>query len=107
MLPLLFGYIVSFSAAGGATTLLWVLAFFPPTAVVAMPTLYAIGEAPLWMMLVSMALTVVAIVVVAAVAASIYERSVLHSGKKLGWKEALAAAERDRRRRRRAGVVTD
>ena len=48
MLPLLFGYIVSFSAAGGASTLLWVLAFFPPTAVVAMPTLYAIGEAPVW-----------------------------------------------------------
>jgi ABC-2 type transport system permease protein len=89
MLPLLFGYIVSFSAAGGATTLLWVLAFFPPTAVVAMPTLYALGEAPLWMMLLSMALTVVAVVAVAAVAASIYERSVLHSGKKLGWKEAL------------------
>ena len=46
MLPLLFGYIVSFSAAGGASTLLWVLAFIPPTAVVAMPTLYAIGDAP-------------------------------------------------------------
>jgi hypothetical protein len=29
------------------------------------------------------------VVAVAAVAASIYERSVLHSGKKLGWKEAL------------------
>ena len=62
MLPLLFGYIASFSAAGGASTLLWVLAFFPPTAVVAMPTLYAIGAAEPWMVLVSMALTVVAIV---------------------------------------------
>ena len=49
MLPLLFGYIVSFSAAGGASTLLWVLAFIPPTAVVAMPTLYAIGAAEPWM----------------------------------------------------------
>jgi ABC-2 type transport system permease protein len=89
MLPLLFGYIVSFSAVGGASTLLWVLAFFPPTAVVAMPTLYAIGEAPGWMMAVSMALTVGAIFLVAALAAKIYERSVLHSGKKLSWKEAL------------------
>ena len=44
MLPLLFGYIVSFSIAGGASTLLWVLAFIPPTAVVAMPTLYAVGD---------------------------------------------------------------
>jgi ABC-2 type transport system permease protein len=89
MLPLLFGYLVSFSAAGGASTLLWVLAFIPPTAVVAMPTLYAIGEAPLWAMAVSMALTVAAIVLVAGLAAMIYERSVLHSGKKLGWKEAF------------------
>jgi ABC-2 type transport system permease protein len=89
MLPLLFAYLVSFSAAGGASTLLWVLAFIPPTAVVAMPTLYAIGEAPLWAMAVSMALTVAAIFLVAALAATIYERSVLHSGKRLGWKEAI------------------
>jgi ABC-2 type transport system permease protein len=89
MLPLLFGYIASFSAAGGASTLLWVLAFFPPTAVVAMPTLYAIGAAEPWMVLVSMGLTVVAIVLVAIVAAKIYERSVLHTGRKLSWKEAF------------------
>ena len=89
MLPLLFGYIVSFTAAGGTSTLLWVLAFFPPTAVVAMPTMYAIGAAQLWMVAISMALTVVAIVIVANVAAKIYERSVLHSGRKLSWKEAL------------------
>jgi ABC-2 type transport system permease protein len=89
MLPLLFAYIVSFSAAGGASTLLWVLAFIPPTAVVAMPTLYAIGEASAWMVAVSMGLTVVAVLLVAALAAKIYERSVLHSGKRLGWKEAF------------------
>jgi ABC-2 type transport system permease protein len=89
MLPLLFGYIASFSAAGGASTLLWVLAFFPPTAVVAMPTLYAIGAAQPWMVVVSMALTVVAIVIVAIVASKIYERSVLHSGRKLSWRDAF------------------
>jgi ABC-type Na+ efflux pump permease subunit len=43
MLPLLFGYIASFTAAGGASTLLWVLAFCPPTAVVAMPTSEDLG----------------------------------------------------------------
>jgi ABC-2 type transport system permease protein len=89
MLPLLFGYIASFTAAGGASTLLWVLAFFPPTAVVAMPTMYAIGAAEAWMVAVSMALTVVAIVLVAMLASKIYERSVLHTGRKLSWKEAL------------------
>jgi ABC-2 type transport system permease protein len=89
MLPLLFGYIASFSAAGGASTLRWVLAFIPPTAVVAMPTLYAIGAAEPWMVLVSMGLTVVAIVIVAVVASKVYERSVLHSGRKMSWKDAL------------------
>ena len=41
------------------------------------------------MVVVSMALTVVAIVGVAIVAARIYERSVLHTGRKLSWREAL------------------
>jgi len=89
MLPLLFGYIVSFSIAGGASTLLWVLAFIPPTAVVAMPTLYAAGDAPLWAVGISMALTLGAIVAVAAMAARIYERSVLRTGRKLSWREAF------------------
>ena len=89
MLPLLFGYIVSFSAVGGANTLLWILAFIPPTAVVAMPTLYAIGEAPLVGGVgLSMAITAVGVVVVVAVAAKIYERSVLQS-RKLSWREAF------------------
>ena len=88
MLPLLFAYIVSFSAAGGANTLMWVLAFIPFTAVVAMPTLYALGEAPLWAVGVSMLLTLGAIVLVGALAAKIYERSVLHS-RKLSWRDAF------------------
>lgn len=89
MLPLLFGYLVSFTAAGGANTLMWVLAFVPPTAVVAMPMLYAVGEAPVWAMLVSMALTVAATVLVARLAARIYARSVLQSGKRVRLREAL------------------
>lgn len=90
MLPLLFAYFVSFTVAGGeASTLLWVLAFIPPTAVVAMPTLYAAGEAPLWAVGLSMALTVVAIVAVIGLAARIYERSVLRAGRKLSWREAF------------------
>ncbi len=60
MLPLVAGYIIAFSAAGGTSPLLWVLAFFPPTAVQCMPVLYATGEAPVWAMLLSMAITAVA-----------------------------------------------
>jgi ABC-2 type transport system permease protein len=105
MLPLLFGYIVSFSIAGGASTLLWVLAFIPPTAVVAMPTLYAAGDAPLWAVGVSMALTVAAIVAVAMTAARIYERSVLRTGRKLSWREAFRSP-REIEHRSPAGAVT-
>ena len=93
MLPLLLGYLASFSAAGGANALLWVLAFFPPTAIVAMPALYAVGEASWWMVLVSMGLTVIAIVLVAALAARIYARSVLQSGKRVKLRSALGRSE--------------
>ncbi|MET0457691.1 MAG: ABC transporter permease [Ilumatobacteraceae bacterium] len=106
MLPLLFGYIVSFSIAGGASTLLWVLAFIPPTAVVAMPTLYAAGDAPLWAVGVSMGLTVVAIIAVAMAAARIYERSVLKTGKKLSWREAFRSPREIDSRTTPAGAVT-
>ena len=81
--------LVALDAGGGASLLLWILAFFPPTAVLAMPTLYAVGEAPLWAVFVSMALTAVAVVVVALVSAKIYERSVLRTGKKLSWRAAI------------------
>jgi ABC-2 type transport system permease protein len=93
MIPLLFAYIASFSAASGANTLLWVLAFFPPTAVLAMPTLYAIEAAPLWAVLLSMAITAAAVVVVANLAAKIYERSVLRTSRRVGWREAFRARQ--------------
>ena len=107
MLPLLFAYIVSFSVAGGTSTLLWVLAFVPPTAVVAMPTLYAIGAAEPWMVLVSAALTVGAIVIVAALATKVYERSVLHSGRKLSWRDVVRRSGNDFDTDRRHAAAAD
>ena len=89
MLPLVAGYIIAFSAAGGPSTLLWVLAFFPPTAVQCMPVLYATGEAPVWAMLLSMAITAVAAYALARLAAAIYSRSILKSGKRVSWREAV------------------
>jgi len=91
MLPLLGAYIISFSAAGGASTLLWVLAFLPPTAVLAMPALNAVGDVPAWAVVVSMAATAAAAVLVALLAARIYERSILRSGKRVKWREAFSA----------------
>jgi ABC-2 type transport system permease protein len=89
MLPLIAGYIIAFSAADGASTLLWVLAFFPPTAVQCMPVLYATGEAPIWAMLLSMVITAATAYAIARLAAAIYSRSILKSGKRVSWREAI------------------
>ena len=94
MLPLIAGYIIAFSAAGGAPPLLWVLAFFPPTAVQCMPVLYATGEAPVWAMLLSMAITAVTAYAIARLAAAIYERSILKSGKRVSWRAAVGRSDR-------------
>jgi ABC-2 type transport system permease protein len=95
MLPLIAGYIIAFSAADGPSTLLWVLAFFPPTAVQCMPVLYATGEAPVWAMLLSMAITVVTSYAIARLAAAIYSRSILKSGKRVSWRDAIGRGSSD------------
>jgi ABC-2 type transport system permease protein len=89
MLPLLGGYIIAFSAAGGDSPLLWVLAYFPPTAVQCMPVLYATGAAPVWAMLLSMVITAATAVGVAMLAGAIYSRSILKSGKRVSWRDAI------------------
>lgn len=89
MMPMLAGYIIGFSAAGGASTLLWVLAYFPPTAVLCMPVLNALGLVPWWGVALSMASTLLAAYLIAALAARIYERSILRTGKRVSWREAL------------------
>jgi ABC-2 type transport system permease protein len=92
MVPLVGGYIIAFSAFDGASPLLWVLAFFPPTAVLCMPVLHATGDASLVAVLASMAVTVVAAYGVARLAAVIYSRSILKTGKRVSWSEALRRA---------------
>jgi ABC-2 type transport system permease protein len=92
LMPMLAGYIVGFSAAGGASTLIWVLAYFPPTAVLCMPVLNALGVVPVWGVLLSMALTLATAYLIASLAARIYERSILRTGKRVSWREALRPA---------------
>ena len=90
MLPLILGYIIGFSASEGPNTLLWVLSFFPPTAVLCMPVLSATGAVPVWAVLVSIAITAAFAYVVAMGAARIYERSILKTGKRVRWREAFS-----------------
>ncbi|CAN5537495.1 ABC transporter permease [soil metagenome] len=95
-LPLLIGYIVGFTATAGATPVLWVLAFIPPTAVLCMPVLAATGAAPWWAAAISMVITLIFAYGVARLAARIYQRSILRSGKRVSWRDAITGRTRQR-----------
>jgi ABC-2 type transport system permease protein len=90
-LPLLVGYIASLSAAGsaGPSLLVRVLAFVPPTAPFAMPTLVGLGAVTWWQFAVSVVLSVAATVGVAVVAGRVYRTAVLRTGARVRVREAL------------------
>jgi ABC-2 type transport system permease protein len=92
-LPLLIGYLSTISALsnGDDGRLLRLLSFLPPTAPVTMPIRIAIGAAKPWQVAVSLALMVAGIVGVARLASRIYERSILRTGKRLKFRQALRA----------------
>jgi ABC-2 type transport system permease protein len=84
-IPLLIGYIGSLSALGSGhpTAFLKVLAYLPPTAPFAMPSLVSLGAATWWQVLLSAVITVAATVVVARAAARIYLRAILRTGQRV------------------------
>ena len=90
-LPILVGYIASISALGATSTPLFVrvLAFLPPTAPFAMTVMVAQGSATWWEFLGSVVLTLVAMIGVARVAATVYERAVLLTGRRVRVREVL------------------
>ncbi len=90
--PLIFGYIVSLIgvSSGSASLLVKVLAYLPPTAPFAMPTLVGFGEVTWWQFLLSVALSVVCTVIVARVAARVYRTAVLRTGRRVRLRELVA-----------------
>jgi ABC-2 type transport system permease protein len=89
--PLIFGYIVSLIgvSSGSASVLVKVLAYLPPTAPFAMPTLVGFGEASWWQFLLSAAESVVCTVGVALVAARVYRAAVLRTGARVRLRELV------------------
>ncbi|HEX3426328.1 MAG TPA: ABC transporter permease [Acidimicrobiales bacterium] len=83
--PLIFGYIVSLTAvsSGNPSLLVKVLAYVPPTAPFAMPTLIGFGEATWWQFLLSVVVTLLCTFGVALAAARIYRTAVLQTGKRV------------------------
>ena len=92
-LPILFGYITSFTALGQGepSTLIKVLAYLPPTAPFAMPVLLGLGHATWWQFSVSVAIMVLAIALVARLAGSVYVRAILRTGGRLHLRQLFAA----------------
>lgn len=90
-IPLFVGYFVAFTAlgSGSVSPLVEVLAYLPPTAPLDMPVVVAAGGAGAWQIVLSMAITVVGIVVAARVSATIFGRAILHTGSRLKAREVL------------------
>jgi ABC-2 type transport system permease protein len=90
--PLTFGYIVSLIGVGSgqASPLVKVLAYLPPTAPFAMPTLVGFGEAAWWQFLLSVLLALVCTVGVAFGAARVYRTAVLRTGGRVRLRELAA-----------------
>jgi ABC-2 type transport system permease protein len=93
--PLIVAYALSYTViyANGANLFYKVLGFFPPTAPVAMPVLYAAGDVPAWQAAVSAVLVAAGTVWMARTAATIYGRSVLRTGSRVRLRQVLARGE--------------
>ena len=83
--PALVGYVASITAvsSGHASAFVTVLAYLPPTAPFAMPVLVGLGAVTWWQFLVSIAITVASTVAVARVAAAVYRRAILRTGRRV------------------------
>jgi ABC-2 type transport system permease protein len=89
--PIIVGYILGLvsSGPGPVSPLMKVLAYLPPTAPFEMPLLVAKGEVTWWEFLLAVVLCIGSTVVVARLAAVVYERAVLRTGHRIRLREVL------------------
>jgi ABC-2 type transport system permease protein len=81
-LPIIFAYVISLTAVstGSASSFFKVLAYFPPTAPLAMPALVGLKQATWWEFSASAAISVICTVFMARLAAGVYRRAILRTG---------------------------
>ena len=91
-LPLIVTYTLSYTViyANGANTFYHVLGFLPPTAPIAMPVLYAAGDVPVWQVAVAAVLCAAGTVWMARIAVRIYSNSILRTGPRISFRQAIA-----------------
>jgi ABC-2 type transport system permease protein len=92
--PLFIGYFAALSSVSAAepSPLVKVLAYLPPTAPMCMPTLIQSGSVAAWQVVATVVFSLAASVVMARVAGAIYSNSILRTGKRIKWVEALRSA---------------
>lgn len=92
-IPVLVGYISSLTVAttGTPNTFVDVLAYLPPTAPFAMPTLVGVGAATWWQFAISVVLSIASTVAIARLATSIYRRAILRTGRRVRIRELMSA----------------
>jgi len=78
--------VLSRSPSGTTAT---VLSLLPPLSPILMPGRIALAAAPLWQIMLAIALTLASVVVVARVGGAVYRNSVLHMGPRLRLRDAL------------------
>ena len=90
--PIILGYIVALTSAGSgsASTFVKVLAYLPPTAPFAMPALVGLGAVGWWGLTASALISVVCTFGVARVAAAVYRRAVLRTGRRVRLRELVS-----------------
>lgn len=91
-IPMIVGYVVALTGAAGASgpsLLVKVFAYLPPTAPFAMPALVGAGEASWWEFVISALLSISSTFAVAHVAARVYRRAVLRTGRRVRLREVF------------------
>ena len=89
--PLIAAYVYSITIAssGSAPLLFKVLAYFPPTALFAMPTLVGLGQVSAVPFVASVLIDLVATYLVARVAARVYRRAILRTGARVKLRDLI------------------
>ncbi len=92
--PVIIGYIISLTTleSGNVSLFFKVLAYLPPTAPFAMPALVGLHDVSWWQFAISVGLSVVGTVLMARLAARVYRRAILRTGRKVRFKEGVIAS---------------
>jgi ABC-2 type transport system permease protein len=94
--PMIAAYVIGITALAGtgpAPAYVKVLAYFPPTAPFLMPALVGLGAVTWWQFTLSALITALSIVAVAVVAAKVYRRAILRTGRRVQFREVLSRHE--------------